>query len=164
VQGIRPLLAAPTAFDLLSTAAGFVEIVTERQTDQLGAQRMEKVDGPEFLGSLLDPGWPELAVLGTAMATMLPDRAIVRQLRSQALPPGAPTWASTMDSIEVTGTYVQTEPLGDGANLWVCVRWPDGSEATTILFIDHNMGTLLKDAFLIPAGADGADGDDARRH
>lgn len=153
VAGILPLLAAPTAFDLLSTASGFVEIVTERPLDQLGPGRVDKVDGPDFLGSLLRPEWPELAVLGRAMATLLPDRPMVRQLREQPLPPGAPAWASTMGSIEVTGTYAQTEPLGDGVNMWVCVRWPDGSDATVVLFIDHNMGTLLKDGFLIPAGA-----------
>ena len=59
-----------------------------------------------------------------------------------------------MDTIEIVGTFVQSEPLGDGENMWVCVRWPHGSEATAVLFVDHNMGTLLKDAFLIPAGAE----------
>jgi hypothetical protein len=154
VAGIRPLLAARTAFDLLVQASGFVEIATARPMDRLGPARMERIDGPEFLGSLIDSGWPELIVLGKAMATLLPDRAVVRRLRSQALPSGAPAWASTMDAIEITGTFVQTEPLGDGENMWVCVRWPDGSDATAIMFVDHNMGTLLKDAFLIPAGAD----------
>ncbi len=148
------MLTAPTPFDLMVHASGFVEIATERPMDRLGPELGERVDGPEFLGSLIDSGWPELTVFGKAMATLLPDSAVVRRLRAPALPLGAPAWASTMDAIEVTGTFVQAEPLGDGENMWVSVRWPDGSEATAIMFVDHNMGTLLKDAFLVPAGAD----------
>jgi len=154
VAGIRPLLAAPTPFELMVQASGFVEIATERPMDGLGPEQMRRVDGPEFVGSLVDSGWPELIVLGKAMATLLPDSAVVRRLRTQALPSDAPGWASTMDTIEITGTFVQSEPLGDGENMWVCVRWPHGSEATAVLFVDHNMGTVLKDAFLIPAGAE----------
>ena len=154
VAGIRPLLAAPTTFSLLLQASGLVEIVTDRPLDRLGSDRLGRVDGPDFLGSLIGSRWPELVVLGKAMAILLPDRPIVRTLRSQPLPPGSPAWASTMDLIEVTGTFVQADPFGDGDNLWACVRWPDGSEATTIMFVDHNMGSKLKDAFLIPGGAD----------
>jgi len=154
VAGIRPLLAAPTALHLLEQASGLVEIVTDRPLDRFGSERSDRVDGPDFLGSLIGSGWPELVVFGKAMATLLPDQPIVRTLRSQPLPPGSPAWASTMDTIEVTGTFVQADPLGDGDNLWVCVRWPDGSEATTIMFVDHNMGSMLKDAFLIPGSGD----------
>jgi hypothetical protein len=153
VVGIRSLLTASTPFELMVQASGFVEIATERPMGRLGPGRMGRVDGPEFLGSLVDSGWPELIVLGKAMATLLSDSAVVRRLRTQALPSDAPEWAFTMDTIEIVGTFVQTEPLGDGENMWVCVRWPHGSEATAVLFVDHNMGTMLKDAFLIPAGA-----------
>ena len=153
VGGIRPVLAAPTPFELRVQASGFVEIATERPMDRLGPERMGRVDGPELLGSLVDAGWPELIVLGKAMAMLLPDSAVVRRLRIQPLPSDAPGWASTMDTIEITGTFVQTDPHGDGENMWVCVRWPHGSEATAVLFVDHNMGTVLKDAFLIPADA-----------
>ena len=152
------MLTAPTPFDLMVQASGFVEIATERPvdgwSDGLGPDRIGRVDGPEFLGSLIDSGWPELIVLGKAMATLLPDSAVVRRLRAQALPPHAPAWASATDKIEITGTFAQTEPLGDGENLWVSIRWPHGSEATAVMFIDHNMGTRLKDAFLVPASAE----------
>ncbi len=153
VAGVRSLLAARTPFELMVQASGFVEIATERPMDGLGPERMGQVDGPEFVGSLVDSGWPELIVLGKAMATFLPDSAVVRRLRAQPLPSDAPEWASTMDTIEIVGAFVQTEPLGDGENMWVCLRWPHGSEATAVLFVDHNMGTVLKDAFLIPAGS-----------
>ena len=117
------MLAARTPFELMVQASGFVEIATERPMDGLGPERMGQVDGPEFVGSLVDSGWPELIVLGKAMATFLPDSAVVRRLRAQPLPSDAPEWASTMDTIEIVGAFVQTEPLGDGENMWVCLRW-----------------------------------------
>ena len=129
-----------------------VETSTERPNRFLGPERAKQFDD-ELLHSLLDSGWPELEVLGSAMAVLLPDRPIVRRLRSRPLPPSAPGWAHTMDSIEVTGTHAQFEPLDDGVNLWVSVRWPDGSEATAIIFVDHNMNSMVKDAFVLPMGA-----------
>ncbi len=163
VVGIRPLLAAPTPFELMVQASGFVEITTKRPMDRLGPERMGRIDGPEFLGSLVDSGWPELIVLGKAMATLLSDSAVARRLRTQALPSDAPVWAATMETIEITGTFVQTEPLGDGENLWVCVRWPHGSEATTVMFVDHNMGTAAEGRVPDSGGRRGRDGNDARR-
>ncbi len=153
IRGLRALVAAPTPYDLMAVASSFVEIATERPLKPLGPERMAQFEGPGFLGSLVDSPRPELIVLGKAMATLLPDTAVVRRLRNQALPSGAPVWASTLDTIEVVGTFVQIEPLRDGENLWVCVRWPHGSEATAVMFVDHNMGSVLKDAFMIPAGA-----------
>jgi len=84
VAGIRPLLAAPTAFRLLEPASGLVEIVTDRPLDRLGSERSDRVDGPDFLGSLIGSGWPELVVLRKAMAIVLPDRPIARSFARSA--------------------------------------------------------------------------------
>ena len=154
VAGLRPLLRASTPFDLLVQASGFVEILTERPNKPLGPERVQRTDGPEFVNSLVDSGWPEPLMLAKAMAVMLPDRPLRQHIRSRPLPSGAPRWAATMDAIEITGTFAQEDPLGDGDNHWVNVRWPDGSEATAIMFVDHNMGSILKDAFLIPTSAE----------
>ncbi len=135
-------------------ASGFIEILTERPNKPLGRERTQRTEAPEFLNSLVDSGWPELLVLAKAMAVLLPDRPFVQRLRTRALPSGAPAWAATMGTIEITGTFVQEDPLGDGDNHWVGVRWPNGSAATAIMFVDHNMGSMLKDAFLIPTSAE----------
>lgn len=81
VAGIRLLLAAPTPFELLVQASGFVEVATERPMDRLGPERMGRVDGAELVGSLIDSDWPELKVLRRAIATLMPDRPVVRRLR-----------------------------------------------------------------------------------
>ena len=40
--------------------------------------------------------------------------------------------------------------LGDGDNVHVAVRFAGGAELTAVVYIDHNMGTLVKDAFVVP--------------
>jgi hypothetical protein len=39
--------------------------------------------------------------------------------------------------------------LGDGDNVMVGVRLPDGTELTVVLYIDHNLGTVAKDGFVL---------------
>ena len=40
--------------------------------------------------------------------------------------------------------------LGDGDNVHLAVRFAGGAELTAVVYIDHNMGTLVKDAFVVP--------------
>ncbi|MEP6482494.1 MAG: DUF6398 domain-containing protein [Rhodoglobus sp.] len=40
--------------------------------------------------------------------------------------------------------------LRDGDNVIVGVRFPTGDELTAVVYIDHNLGTLVKDAFIVP--------------
>lgn len=55
-----------------------------------------------------------------------------------------------MGQIEITGVWEQRHILGDGDNIIIAFAWPDGSAATAFVYIDHNMGTVAKDAFVIP--------------
>jgi hypothetical protein len=44
--------------------------------------------------------------------------------------------------------------LGDGDNLLVSVTLPGGRPLTAVVYVDHNMGTLVKDAFVLPEALD----------
>lgn len=41
--------------------------------------------------------------------------------------------------------------LRDGDNIMLGSRLPGGHEITCIIYIDHNLGTLVKDSFVVPA-------------
>ena len=45
--------------------------------------------------------------------------------------------------------------LGDGDNINIAVRFAGGAELTAVVYIDHNMGTLVKDAFVVPESMGG---------
>src|SRR5687767_14046699 len=40
--------------------------------------------------------------------------------------------------------------LRDGDSVMLGVRLPDGHEITCVVYIDHNLGSLVKDAFVVP--------------
>ena len=41
--------------------------------------------------------------------------------------------------------------IGDGDSIMLGARLPGGHELTCLVYIDHNLGTLVKDAFVVPA-------------
>lgn len=59
----------------------------------------------------------------------------------------APRWLSLVGRGEVTAAWRMHHVLGDGDNLLLGCRHPDGSEHCLVVYIDHNLGTLVKDAF-----------------
>src|SRR5690606_11112026 len=56
-----------------------------------------------------------------------------------------PGWVRTLDEVEVTQVWEQVDVLGDGENILLGLRWSTGDELTVVLYIDHNIGGLIKD-------------------
>jgi len=86
------------------------------------------------------------------MGEMSPDdtgRATIRgrlDQRTYLLPP----WLVRLAEVEAYRTVEMVHVLGDGDDVFVGVRLPGGQELTVTVYIDHNLGTLVKDAFVVP--------------
>jgi hypothetical protein len=63
-----------------------------------------------------------------------------------------PDWVGELGQAGVTGVVEVTHILGDGDDVMVEVAWPDGNRMTTLVYIDHNVGTVVKDAFVVSEG------------
>ena len=61
-----------------------------------------------------------------------------------------PEWLARLGEAEVYRAQEMVHVLGDGDNVHVAVRFAGGAELTAVVYIDHNMGTLVKDAFVVP--------------
>ena len=146
-------LREPSPFALMAMASGIIEATTPRPPDDwLGSER-ELGDGPSIYLAFADSGWPSMAALALAIATMVPDDVLAQRIRGAVDPAvvsSGPPWLASMGSIEITGAWLQTDVLGDGENVVVSWRWRGGGAATAFVYVDHNMGTLVKDAFVIP--------------
>ncbi|MEO5837822.1 MAG: hypothetical protein ABIQ73_29255 [Acidimicrobiales bacterium] len=140
---------------LLMLASGLVEMATPRPLDSWSGRGADRPDGPSVFESFAASGWPSMAALAVAVATLHSDELLSVRLRIAAEPNlgSGPTWFSTMDRIEIIDTVVHSDPLDDGENAMLSWRWPDGTAATLVLYVDHNMGTIVKDAFALPEGA-----------
>ncbi|SDB83272.1 hypothetical protein SAMN05216410_0299 [Sanguibacter gelidistatuariae] len=62
-----------------------------------------------------------------------------------------PLWLSHLDEARISGdVHFLTESLGDGDDFIFGVRLAGGEEITVVVFVDHNLGGALKDAFVAP--------------
>jgi hypothetical protein len=151
----RTCLRDPSPLELMLMASAIIELTTPRTTDSW-AGRPERTDGPSTFMKFATSGDPATESLALAVAAQHPDRQLAENLtiiaRNGRRPTHGPAWLSTMADITVTDTVEQTEVMGDGINLMVSWRWSDGNEATAVIYVDHNMGTIVKDAFVVPIG------------
>lgn len=60
----------------------------------------------------------------------------------------APAWLADVGGAEVTGTWRISHVLGDGDDIVLAGRHRDGSEHSIVVYVDHNLGGIAKDAFL----------------
>ena len=61
-----------------------------------------------------------------------------------------PDWLARLGETEVYAAQEMVHVLGDGDNVHLAVRFAGGAELTAVVYIDHNVGTLAKDAFVVP--------------
>ena len=141
----------------MTMASGLLEATTPRPLDAWVRSEVRRPDGPSTFLSFAQSGWPSMGALALAVAAMHPDELLAARIRGAVDPEvqlrGA-AWLTTMNRITITGTLVQTDPLNDGENVMVSWRWPDGGTATASVYVDHNLGTIVKDAFVVPKSGD----------
>ena len=149
-----PIATLEAASSLLSATRS---VPTElRDPDE---HAVDPLDIAELLNSFLEAPFPVMRVMATAMLPMLDDELLAHRIRhqlDQARIPAAPVWLDDLAGPELTGTLRMPDPLGDGENLLISVAWPGRRAGTVMVYVDHNMGTIVKDAFVVPEGLEGA--------
>ena len=68
-----------------------------------------------------------------------------------ARPKVEPAWLAQLSETSTYRAMRMSHVLGDGDNIMLGARLPGGHELTCLVYIDHNLGTLVKDAFVAPA-------------
>jgi hypothetical protein len=106
---------------------------------------------PEVLESFAGVAFPETTALLAALAELGPDELIRARARHALAtrPHALPDWLARLGQVSVYRAVESTHVLGDGDNVLLGVRLP-GHELTAVIYIDHNLGTLVKDGFLVP--------------
>ncbi len=88
-----------------------------------------------------------LAVLGEMIGDELVSARIRRELarRSHSLP----SWLNQLDEVTVYRAVEMVHVLRDGDNVVIGARLPTGHELSVVVYIDHNLGTVAKDAYIV---------------
>jgi hypothetical protein len=65
-----------------------------------------------------------------------------------------PAWIARLDDATARRAVEVNHVLGDGATVVIGLQLPTGEELSVLVYVDHNLGTSVKDAFLVPDGID----------
>lgn len=151
---VRGLLAEPVPWPLTELVSSLIAALHGPAPDPFARTAPAAEGGTDLAGlvrSFLELDTRESTALLTVIAELVPDelmtRRIVRVLgaREHALP----TWLEPLGPPEVVRVLELSHVLGDGDNIALGVRAGSGDEGTLVLYVDHNLGTLVKDAFVV---------------
>ena len=155
LSDVRQQLAGGEPLDFLAYVSTLLAAVDPRgenpfERDQAGAQ--ESVTLPTLLESFTEVVLSETTALLAALSELGPDeltRARARRALA-ARPHPLPDWLARLGEASVYRAVESTHVLGDGDNVLLGARLP-GHELTAVIYIDHNLGTVVKDAFPVPS-------------
>lgn len=89
-----------------------------------------------------------LAVIAELSGDDITRRRIRREIAERAH--ALPGWLTDLGRATVERVVEMVHVLGDGDNIMIGLSVPGGHALSIVVYIDHNMGTLVKDAFVIP--------------
>ena len=113
-------------------------------------------DGPsrdDLIATFLDVDRRETSALLAVIAALADDemlrRRIHRELDARAHP--LPQWVSELGRARATeSAYEAVHVLGDGENIAVGVHLPGAEDTSVMAYVDHNLGTVVKDVMAVP--------------
>jgi hypothetical protein len=106
----------------------------------------------ELVEMFLDVDRVETSAMLSVIAELAGDDVLAARIRRELAARGhrLPEWLARLGETQVYAAQEMVHVLGDGDNVDVAVRFAGGAELTAVVYIDHNMGTLVKDAFVVP--------------
>lgn len=150
---VRALLEEPDPWPLVLVAASLLASLEEGTADPF---RAPDADVPAFVGTLLEARSPASSALLAVLAALAGDEVTTRRIRRELgrrdhpLPP----WIAGLRGLEVVRAVELTHPLGSVDTLGLGLDTATGDEATLVATVDHDVGTLVTDAFLLPGPHD----------
>lgn len=154
MTGIAEALAQDEPLPLLGLASTLLSAFDERPS--IGARPEPRLPPrDEVLQTFFDVDLVETSALLAAVAGLAGDEMLRHRVRREigSRAHALPRWLLAMDEAQpVDEVFVMRHVLGDGENVVAGVRLPGGHELCAVVYIDHNLGTLVKDAYVVPGG------------
>lgn len=153
MDDVRAAVESAEPLELMSMTSALRAVVDPRGTNPFDPSSAPTMSPAELSDSLVEVNIPEttalLAVIAAFVADEVQSAKLRREIRTRAHP--LPKWLARMGEARVFSAIEMSDPLGDGDNHLLGVRLATGEQFTAVVYIDHNVGTLVKDAFVVPA-------------
>jgi hypothetical protein len=153
---VRRALTDPNPLSLLSYVSTLLCVTDSRRNHPFARAEdphLAALTREDLVGTFLDVAAPETSALLAVIAEMAGDADVLRaRIRRElaARPKVEPAWLAQLSESSAHRAVRMHHVLGDGDNIMVGARLPGGHELTCLVYIDHNFGTLVKDAFVVP--------------
>lgn len=138
---------------LMSMVSSVMSALDPRRADPFGRDPEPQVTLASLVDSFLGVQVPETTALLAVIAEFSDDELQATRIRREVRSRGdrLPEWLARLGETSVERVIDMTTELGDGDNVLIGLRLVTGDRMSAVIYIDHNMGTLVKDAFLMPA-------------
>jgi len=147
-------LAGGEPLDLLALTSAFLTATDPRERSSFGPRDEPSLPArEEIVATLLEVPQPETSALLTAIAVLTGDDVLRSRVRREVAARAnvLPHWLAELDRARPHDRVLQmAHVLGDGENLVCGVVLPGGAELSVALYVDHNLGTVAKDGFVVP--------------
>lgn len=151
-QALRRGLRSDEPIDLLAVVSGLLEVTDPRNLDPFAPD--ERRPGVEDLvESLIGTPYAETTAALTVIKALTTDQMLAarigRELATRRHP--LPGWLRVLDQPRADpDVWFMTHVLGDGDDYLLGVVLPSGDPLSALVYVDHNLGTVVKDAFVGP--------------
>lgn len=149
---LRRALRDPEPISLLMAVSGMLTAVDGRRADPLDRTPV-KATLDTLVASFVGVNVAETTAALTVLAALVPDDQLVqridRELSGRRQP--MPTWLRGLREARLEpDVWFLTHVLGDGDDYLIGVTLPTGEALSALVYVDHNLGGVVKDAFVAP--------------
>jgi hypothetical protein len=152
---VRRAIADPHPLSMLTFVSTLLCVTDSRRNHpfaQPDTPDLAALTREELVGTFLDVPAPETSALLAVIAELAGDDLLRARIRRElaARPKLEPAWPAQLSETSTYRAVRMSHVLGDGDSIMLGARLPGGYELTCVVYIDHNLGTLVKDAFVVP--------------
>lgn len=153
LRQVRGLLREDGPMDLLAYVSSMMAALDPGRRDPLAAGRAAPA-GPtlqELARTFIEVPAVETTALLTVLAELVDDAVLAQRIRRELArrEDRLPEWLR-LAPLTATRAVELSHVLGDGDSVMVEARTAAGHSLTVMAYIDHNLGTVLKDGFVVP--------------
>ncbi|MDN5769385.1 MAG: hypothetical protein L0H24_00635 [Microlunatus sp.] len=152
-QDLRSALRSEDPLVLLAMVSSLLVVTDPRPLDVLAPEPEKTPRLDELVESFIGTPYAETTAVLTAIAALVPDEVMAarigRELAQRQHP--LPAWLRGLKQATIeSDVWFLTHVLGDGDDYLLGVTLSAGHSLSALVYVDHNLGTVVKDAFVIP--------------
>ncbi len=160
VTDVERILLVGGPLDLLAMVSTMVALVDPRSfaPDEQARWASRHGGGDDLqidalVDSFVQLDLPETTAVLVALAELVPDERVRIRVRLEVTRRAdrLPAWVGQIGQAAAYRAAAVTHVLGDGENVLVGVRLGPAHELTVSVFVDHTLGTVARDAVVVPA-------------